>query len=139
MGNLLLLSEGRLLIGGVYTDSSAVAAAWPSAGVCAAGAHHAAAMILAFAIINNFGKARILKVYHREMAQQAQQRMVRELFATLSTRPDNASALIDAGPWFDTPGARVVYRTYATLHFCVVIDGSESEPAVLPAKGCRCA
>ena len=88
-------------------------------------------MILAFAIINNFGKARILKFYHRQN-QQLQQRFVRELFATLSTRAENASALVDATAWFaDVSGARVVYRTYATLHFCLVIDGSESELGIL--------
>lgn len=57
--------------------------------------------------------------------------MVRELFATLSTRSENASSLIEAAQWFGVPGARIIYRTYATLHFCVVIDGSESELGIL--------
>ena len=63
--------------------------------------------------------------------QPQQQRMVRELFAALSAREETASSLIDAAPWLDVPGARVVYRTYATLHFCMVIDGSESELGIL--------
>ena len=65
-------------------------------------------------------------------AQQQQQRMVRELFATLTARSETASSLIDAAQWFEgVPGARVVYRLYATLYFCMIIDGSESELGIL--------
>mmetsp|Transcript_38732 Transcript_38732/g.102166 ORF Transcript_38732/g.102166 Transcript_38732/m.102166 type:complete len:180 (-) Transcript_38732:24-563(-) len=88
-------------------------------------------MILAFAIINNFGKARMLK-YYRDTSQQQQQRMVKELYETLITRAENASSLVDAHAWFEgVPGARVVYRLYATLYFCMIIDGSESELGIL--------
>jgi len=58
--------------------------------------------------------------------------MVRALFATLTGRAENASSLLDAAEWF--PGVdrpRVVYRLYATLYFCMVIDGSESELGIL--------
>ena len=56
--------------------------------------------------------------------------MVRELFSALTARSETASSFMDASSWFE-PGARIVYRTYATLNFCVVIDGSESEPGIL--------
>ena len=68
---------------------------------------------------------------------------MRELFATLISRSETASSFIDASSWFSdadattatslrtTPGARVIYRQYATLYFCMVIDGSESELGIL--------
>ena len=56
---------------------------------------------------------------------------MRELFATLTARAETASSFIDAGTWFETPGTRIIYRTYATLNFCVAIDGSESELGIL--------
>lgn len=108
-------------------------------------------MILAFLIINNFGKPRLLKFYEQTVRlcrlnlaarslsvlffasqpEQKQQQIVRELFATLTARSETASSFVDAAAWFDVPGARIIYRTYATLHFCVVIDGSESELGIL--------
>ena len=58
--------------------------------------------------------------------------MVRELFTMLSARGENASSFMDAGDWFDgLSGIRVVYRLYATLHFCIVIDSTESELGIL--------
>ena len=58
--------------------------------------------------------------------------MVRDLFSTLASRSETASSLIDAGQWFEAvPGARVVYRLYATLYFCMIIDGAESELGIL--------
>ena len=56
---------------------------------------------------------------------------MRELFTTLTARSETASSFVDASAWFDAPGARVIYRQYATLYFCVVIDGSESELGIL--------
>ena len=38
---------------------------------------------------------------------------------------------MDASSWFDTPGTRIIYRTYATLSFCFAIDSSESELGIL--------
>ena len=55
---------------------------------------------------------------------------MRDLFATLTARAETASSFLDASAWFE-PGSRVIYRTYATLSFCVVIDGSESELGIL--------
>jgi AP-3 complex subunit sigma len=64
--------------------------------------------------------------------EQRQQQLVRELFATLTARSETASSFVDATAWFEgVAGARVVYRQYATLYFCAVIDGSESELGIL--------
>ena len=62
--------------------------------------------------------------------ESKQQQIVRDVFASLTARTETASSFIDASQWFE-PGARIVYRTYATLSFCVVIDGSESELGIL--------
>ena len=88
-------------------------------------------MIHAVLVINNFGKPRLLKFYTRTPEQQ-QQQIVRELFATLTARSTAASSFVDAARWFDgVPSARVVYRQYATLYFCMVIDSAESELGIL--------
>lgn len=63
--------------------------------------------------------------------EQQQQQVVSEIFAALNARSDSASSFIDAPELFASPGARVVYRMYATLFFCAVIDGSESELGML--------
>ena len=63
--------------------------------------------------------------------EQQQQLMVKELFSILTPRPDGVCNFIDASKWFDTPGARIVYRQYATLYFIIAIDGSESELGIL--------
>ena len=64
-------------------------------------------------------------------AEQEQQQIVRELFATPTARSEAASSFIDAAAWFGVPGARIIYRQYATLYFCFAIDGSESELGIL--------
>ena len=87
-------------------------------------------MIHAVMIVNNFGKARLLKFYG-QTSEQKQQQIVRELFATLTARGETASSFIDAAAWFDAPGVRIIYRQYATLYFCMAIDNSESELGIL--------
>ena len=113
-------------------------------------------MILGISIINNFGKCRFMKLYQKHMVrgahcvrtaftpahwpivrarlplqpEQQQQIMVKELFQTLNTRPDGVCNFLDASKWFD-PGARIVYRQYATLFFIFAIDASESELGIL--------
>mmetsp|Transcript_17739 Transcript_17739/g.39963 ORF Transcript_17739/g.39963 Transcript_17739/m.39963 type:complete len:168 (+) Transcript_17739:110-613(+) len=87
-------------------------------------------MILGISIINNFGKCRFMKLYQKHMPEQQQQIMVKELFQTLNTRPDGVCNFLDASKWFD-PGARIVYRQYATLFFIFAIDASESELGIL--------
>ncbi|KAL1526445.1 hypothetical protein AB1Y20_015157 [Prymnesium parvum] len=86
-------------------------------------------MILAFIIVNNFGRARHMKFYTHVPAQQ-QQSIVKELFNVMNARSETACNFINANSYFG-PGARVVYRQYATLFFAFVIDGSESELGIL--------
>lgn len=89
-------------------------------------------MIHSFMIVNNFGKARLLKFY-TQTVEQRQQQIVRELFAMLTSRSEGASSFIDCpADWFEgVKRPRVIYRQYATLYFCVVIDANESELGIL--------
>lgn len=87
-------------------------------------------MLLALLIVNNFGKPRLLKFY-RHTPEQKQQQIVRELFSTLTVRSEASSSFVDASAWFGVPGARIIYRQYATLYFCIAIDSSESELGIL--------
>ena len=87
-------------------------------------------MILAVMIVNNFGKPRLLKFY-RHAPEPRQQQIVRDVFQTLSVRSEAASSFVDASEWFGVAGARLIYRMYAMLYFCMVIDGSESELGIL--------
>ena len=50
--------------------------------------------------------------------------------APLNTWPTGVCNFLDASKWFD-PGARIVYRQYATLFFIFAIDASESELGIL--------
>lgn len=63
--------------------------------------------------------------------EQKQQQIVRELFSTLTVRSEASSSFVDASAWFGVPGARIIYRQYATLYFCIAIDSSESELGIL--------
>ena len=63
----------------------------------------------------------------RAQPLQQQQDVVKGLFNTLIARPESMCCFVDASKWFAVPGARIVYRQYATLYFCLAIDGNESE------------
>ena len=54
-----------------------------------------------------------------------------ELFSLLNARSETASSFVDVADLFEHPGARLVYRQYATLFFCFAIDGTESELGIL--------
>lgn len=54
-----------------------------------------------------------------------------ELFSLLNARSETASSFVDVAELFEHPGARLVYRQYATLFFCFAIDGTESELGIL--------
>lgn len=117
-------------------------------------------MIIALMIINNFGKPRLCKFYRQTVRtwgadpdsvasmpspvlshpcapstclsqmEARQQQIIREAFQALTTRQESASSIVDAAAWFG-PGTRIVYRLYATLHFCFAIDECESELGIL--------
>lgn len=85
-------------------------------------------MLHAALIINNHGKPRLTKFYDR-MSEEKQQQIIRECFQLVSRRSDKLCNFLEA-PLFG-PGTKIVYRHYATLYFVFVVDGSESELAIL--------
>ncbi|KAJ9453094.1 AP-3 complex subunit sigma [Diplonema papillatum] len=86
-------------------------------------------MIKGVLIINNHGKARLLKFYDR-LSYDKQQSLVGEVYRIVSKRSDDLCNFAEAVDW---PGkdTRYIYRHYATLYFVFVVDGSESELAIL--------
>ena len=87
--------------------------------------------------VNTSGIARLTKFY--TPLHQAQQTIVQKIFSLISSRPAGLCNFLDApeleaflGPQDDENERwRVVYRSYATLHFVFVVDGAESELGIL--------
>eukprot|EP01064_Diplonema_japonicum_P018429 TRINITY_DN2710_c2_g1_i1.p1 TRINITY_DN2710_c2_g1~~TRINITY_DN2710_c2_g1_i1.p1 ORF type:complete len:153 (+),score=20.70 TRINITY_DN2710_c2_g1_i1:97-555(+) len=86
-------------------------------------------MIHAVMIVNNHGKARLLKFYDK-ISYDTQQQLVQEVFRTVSKRSDDVCNFADGAKMWPNP-ARYIYRHYATLYFVFVIDDCESELAIL--------
>lgn len=89
-------------------------------------------------IVNTSGVARLTKFY--TPLHQAQQNIVQKIFSLISSRPSGLCNFLDApeleaflGPKNveDSERWRIVYRSYATLHFVFVVDGAESELGIL--------
>ena len=86
------------------------------------------AMIHSILIVNNHGKARLTKFYDR-MPEEKQQQIIRECYQLVSKRSDRLCNFLEATVF--GPGTKLVYRHYATLFFIFVVDGGESELAIL--------
>ncbi len=82
-------------------------------------------------IINNSGKARMLKFYE-QLTENVQQGIVREVFSLLSKRSDNVCNFLEGGSVTALgKDTRLIYRHYATLYFVFAVDASESELGIL--------
>ncbi|KAF4605508.1 hypothetical protein EYR40_004292 [Pleurotus pulmonarius] len=94
-------------------------------------------MIHGVLIFNTSGVARLTKFY--TPLHQSPQTLVQKIFSLVSSRPPGLCNFLDApeleaflGPKKkDDERWRVVYRSYATLHFVFVVDGAESELGIL--------
>ncbi|KAH9968829.1 Adaptor protein complex sigma subunit, partial [Russula dissimulans] len=93
-------------------------------------------MIHSVIIFNTSGVPRLTKFY--TPIQQSAQAMVSKIYSLISTRPPGSCNFLEApeldellGRKDDEEKLRVVYRSYATLHFVFVVDLSESELGVL--------
>lgn len=85
-------------------------------------------MIHSILIVNNHGKARLTKFYDR-MPEEKQQQIIRECYQLVSRRSDRLCNFLETNVF--GPGTKLVYRHYATLYFIFVVDGGESELAIL--------
>merc|ERR1712159_395278 len=64
--------------------------------------------------------------------EEQQQVMVREVFASVSSRSDYACNFIEVtDERMGGQGTKIVYRHYATLYFILIVDSSESELGIL--------
>ena len=89
-------------------------------------------MIQAVLIFNNDGKPRLMNWYcpivfkgNQDIKEQHQK--LAEIHRTLKNRSDEDCSFISG----DSQGLRVVYRHYATLYFCFIVDQLESELGIL--------
>ena len=87
-------------------------------------------MIRAVIVINNHGKARLLKFYEK-MTIEEQQQAVRELFMIVSKRSDHVCNFVEGGATIWGEDAKIIYRHYATLFIIFVVDANESELGIL--------
>ncbi|KAI0067766.1 Adaptor protein complex sigma subunit [Artomyces pyxidatus] len=93
-------------------------------------------MIHSVIIFNTSGVPRLTKFY--TPIHQSSQTLVRKIYSLISTRSAGLCNFLDAPELEDFLGRRdedeklrVVYRSYATLHFVFVVDSSESELGIL--------
>jgi len=93
-------------------------------------------MIHSVIILNTSGVPRLSKFY--TPIHQSAQNIVSKIYSLISTRPSGACNFLEAPELDELLGhkdidekLRVVYRSYATLHFVFVVDLSESELGML--------
>ncbi|KZT23750.1 Adaptor protein complex sigma subunit [Neolentinus lepideus HHB14362 ss-1] len=94
-------------------------------------------MIHAVLIFNTSGVPRLTKFY--SPIHQSSQALVQKIFSLIFTRPAGLCNFLDAPELEEFLGSggrederlRVVYRSYATLHFVFLVDASESELGIL--------
>ena len=86
--------------------------------------------IKAVFVINNHGKPRLVRFYERFNVSK-QHQLMNEIFRAASKRTEDMCNFIEGFHKWPSKDTRVIYRHYATLYFIVVVDGSESELAIL--------
>ncbi|KAI0307938.1 Adaptor protein complex sigma subunit [Multifurca ochricompacta] len=93
-------------------------------------------MIHSVIIFNTSGIPRLIKFY--TPINQSAQAIVTKIYSLISIRSSGSCNFLEApeldellGPKYDIEKLRVVYRSYATLHFVFVVDSSESELGIL--------
>lgn len=87
-------------------------------------------------LVNTSGVPRLTKFY--SPIRQSAQAIVAKIYSLISTRSPGSCNFLEApelddllGREDDNEKLRVVYRSYATLHFIFVVDTSESELGIL--------
>ncbi|CAN4107544.1 unnamed protein product [Withania somnifera] len=85
--------------------------------------------LLATIMTNNLGPIS-LSSFVRIRPAEKQPELIRRLYGVLSSRAENVSNFVKVYSLFG-PDARLVYKTYATLHLLFIFDSSENELAML--------
>lgn len=89
----------------------------------------AAIMIKAVLIINTLGKPRLSKFYEYTPPDK-QQQLIHTVYTVLAQRAGDLCSFVEDAALLGQD-TKLVYRTFATLYFVFVVDGAESELAVL--------
>lgn len=87
-------------------------------------------MIYSILVVNNQGKPRLLRFYDGT-AHERQQYILQRVYQLVSSRPDASSCCFADFSDVMGPGARVIYRHFATLYFVFITDALESELGIL--------
>ncbi len=91
-------------------------------------------MIQAVVVINNSGKARLLKFYGNivlfTQSKEQKAHIVSSLFKACSKRSENSCNFID-DPSIVGSEYKIIYRQYATLYIIFIADEAESELGLL--------
>ena len=88
-------------------------------------------MIKGVLIVNNHGKARLVKFYE-DVPYEKRDITVKQIYNLVSKRSDDVCNFIEGkaiSVWGDD--TKVIYRHYATLYFVIAVDRSESELGIL--------
>ncbi|KAI8801732.1 AP complex, mu/sigma subunit [Cladochytrium replicatum] len=86
--------------------------------------------IKAVLIFNNSGKPRLMQWYE-QLEVSAQQELLKEIYRLVSRRPDSVCNFLEGSALLGGVDTKIIYRHYATLYFCFVVDSSESELGIL--------
>merc|ERR1719399_1703013 len=86
-------------------------------------------MIYSVLIVNNGGKPRLCRFYE-ETGLDQQQLLLQKVHELLTKRPDESCCCFLDEPGL-LQGRKLVYRHFATLYFCFIVDDAESELGVL--------
>uniref|UniRef100_A0A6U4FEH3 AP complex mu/sigma subunit domain-containing protein n=1 Tax=Phaeomonas parva TaxID=124430 RepID=A0A6U4FEH3_9STRA len=88
-------------------------------------------MIKAVIVVNNHGKARLVKFYQNVSGVEEQQNVIRRIFQQVGQRPDSFCNYLEGSipEWGDD--VKLIYRHYATLYFVFAVDKQESDLGIL--------
>merc|ERR1711939_79363 len=87
-------------------------------------------MIKCILVVNNQGKARIVRFY-TDVKQDRQKEVVQKMHRIVSTRVDDNCCCFAEDSSLFCEGHKIIYRHFATLYFIFVADEAESELGVL--------
>ncbi|KAI9209796.1 AP complex, mu/sigma subunit [Polychytrium aggregatum] len=86
--------------------------------------------IKAALIFNNNGTPRLTQWY-QQLEVKVQMDLLKEIYRLVSVRPDNICNFLEGSALLGGQDTKIIYRHYATLYFCFVVDSSESELGIL--------
>eukprot|EP00449_Zooxanthella_nutricula_P013461 CAMPEP_0198509022 /NCGR_PEP_ID=MMETSP1462-20131121/13317_1 /TAXON_ID=1333877 /ORGANISM="Brandtodinium nutriculum, Strain RCC3387" /LENGTH=163 /DNA_ID=CAMNT_0044238317 /DNA_START=74 /DNA_END=563 /DNA_ORIENTATION=- len=87
-------------------------------------------MIKCILVVNNQGKARLVRFYY-EVPPDQQKHILQSVYRTVSVRSDDQCCCFAQDESLFGPDHKIIYRHFATLYFILVADSAENELGVL--------